>query len=96
MPCAHPGGTCAEAFASGLPVFTTPTCGAAEWVRQGENGWVIAARDVEGYRAALAEWMQRRTDWPAMREAAHQAAAPYTLVGMMEELTSLYQRLCAK
>lgn len=86
---------CAEAFASGLPVFTSPNCGAAEWVRQGENGWVLDALDVEGYRAALGDWLQRRAEWPAMREAAHKAAAPYTLDRMIGELTALYQRLCA-
>jgi UDP-glucose:(heptosyl)LPS alpha-1,3-glucosyltransferase len=88
--------SCAEAFASGLPVFTSPTCGAAEWVRPGENGWVLDALDVEGYRAALGQWLQRRSDWPAMREAAHKAAAPYTLEGMIGELTALYQRLCGQ
>ena len=76
-------------------MFTSPNCGAAEWVRQGENGWVLDALDVEGYRAALGDWLQRRAEWPAMREAAHKAAAPYTLDRMIGELTALYQRLCA-
>jgi hypothetical protein len=31
-----------------------------------------------------------------MREAAHKAAAPYTLEGMIGELTALYQRLCGQ
>ncbi|MPZ47407.1 MAG: glycosyltransferase [Betaproteobacteria bacterium] len=84
---------CAEAFASGLPVFTSPTCGAAEWVHSRENGWVLDALDVEGYRSALSEWLRRRPDWPAMREAAHKAGEPYTLERMVRDLTALYQRL---
>jgi UDP-glucose:(heptosyl)LPS alpha-1,3-glucosyltransferase len=84
---------CAEAFASGLPVFTSPTCGAAEWVREGETGWVVDALDVDGYRAAVSQWLQRRADWPAMREAAHAAGEPYTLERMISELGALYQRL---
>ncbi len=84
---------CAEAFASGLPVFTSPTCGAAEWVREGENGWVADALDVEGYRTAVSRWLQRRSDWPAMREAAHATGQPYTLERMIAELEALYLRL---
>jgi UDP-glucose:(heptosyl)LPS alpha-1,3-glucosyltransferase len=84
---------CAEAFASGLPVFTSPTCGAAEWVRDGENGWVADALDVDGYRSALSQWLHRRSDWPAMREAARNAGEPYTLERMIRELAALYQRL---
>jgi UDP-glucose:(heptosyl)LPS alpha-1,3-glucosyltransferase len=84
---------CAEAFAAGLPMFTSSTCGAAEWVREGENGWVADALDVDGYRSALSQWLQRRADWPAMREAAHRAGEPYTLDRMIRELEALYQRL---
>src|SRR5690606_15335807 len=84
---------CAEAFASGLPVFTSPTCGAAEWVRPGENGWAVDALDVAGYRDALSDWMRRRPEWPAMRDAARQRAEPHTLDRMMGELAALYGRL---
>jgi UDP-glucose:(heptosyl)LPS alpha-1,3-glucosyltransferase len=84
---------CAEAFAAGLPVFTSPMCGGAEWVRQGENGWVVDALDVAGYRTALTEWLDRRPEWPAMRAAAHKVAEPYTLSRMIGELDQLYQRL---
>src|SRR4030095_7675249 len=35
-----------EAMACGLPVVTTPKCGTAELVREGENGFVRDALDV--------------------------------------------------
>jgi UDP-glucose:(heptosyl)LPS alpha-1,3-glucosyltransferase len=89
-PFPHP---CAEALASGLPLFTTPTCGAAEWVRPGENGWVVDALDAEGYRDALSDWLRRRPDWPAMRETAHKTAEPYTLERTTRELAELYERM---
>ena len=82
----------AEACASGLPVFTSPTCGAADWVRSGENGWVVDALDVAGYRDVIAEWLQRRADWPAMRQAARKSAEPYSLERMIAELAALYER----
>ncbi|MEW6163744.1 MAG: glycosyltransferase family 4 protein [Pseudomonadota bacterium] len=34
-----------EAFACGLPVVTTTTCGAAELVADGDNGWVVVPND---------------------------------------------------
>ncbi len=86
---------CAEALASGLPVFTSTTCGAADWVRTGESGWVLDALDVDGYRSALAEWLNRRTEWPMLREAAHKSGQPYTLERMIGELEALYRRLLA-
>jgi UDP-glucose:(heptosyl)LPS alpha-1,3-glucosyltransferase len=87
---------CAEALASGLPVFTSTTDGAADWVRTGETGWVLDALDVEGHRAALAQWLNRRADWPMLREAAHQSAQAHTLDYMIRELAARYQRLLAE
>jgi UDP-glucose:(heptosyl)LPS alpha-1,3-glucosyltransferase len=84
---------CVEAMASGLPVFTSPMCGAAEWIRVGENGWVIDALDVHGYRAALADWLARRDHWPMLGAQARAAAEPHTLQRMADELTALYARL---
>jgi UDP-glucose:(heptosyl)LPS alpha-1,3-glucosyltransferase len=84
---------CVEALAAGLPIFTTPTCGASEWIRPGENGWVVDALDVAGYQAALADWLARRVDWPAMRQEARNTAAPFTLERTVHELAALYAEL---
>ncbi|GAA5784519.1 glycosyltransferase family 4 protein [Chitiniphilus shinanonensis] len=84
---------CVEALASGLPIFTSPLCGAAEWVRPGENGWVNDALDDAGLQRSLCEWLARRADWPALRAAARATAEPYTLTRMAGELESLYAAL---
>jgi UDP-glucose:(heptosyl)LPS alpha-1,3-glucosyltransferase len=86
---------CLEALAAGLPVFTSPTCGAAEWLEAGRNGCVVDALDVAGYRSALAEWLGAASRWPEMRAAARRTAEPYTLARMASELEALYRRLLA-
>jgi UDP-glucose:(heptosyl)LPS alpha-1,3-glucosyltransferase len=84
---------CMEALAAGLPLFTSPTCGASEWIRTGENGWVVDALDVAGYRNALVQWLDKRADWPAMRAAARKTAEPFTLERMVDELAAVYADL---
>lgn len=84
---------CVEAFACGLPVFTSPMCGAADWIVEGRNGWTLDALDVEGYRGAIGAWLARRDDWPTLRAAARATAEPHTLSAMAGELEALYARL---
>ncbi len=43
----------AEAMASGKPVITTDSTGAAEWVRPGETGWIVKARSERQLADAL-------------------------------------------
>ncbi|WP_432722994.1 glycosyltransferase family 4 protein [Jeongeupia wiesaeckerbachi] len=86
---------CVEAFASGLPVFTSPMCGAAEWITEGENGWINDALDIDGYGSAIGAWLARRADWPDLRAAARNTAEPHTLARMAGELEALYARLLA-
>lgn len=62
----------AEAMACGLPVITTDRCGAAEWLRHGESGWIVPAGAVDSLAAAFEEALHRSTDLRAMgREARH-------------------------
>lgn len=84
---------CVEALACGLPVFTTRTCGAAERIEPGHNGWVVDALDVAALAAAIADWRARRQDWPALAAAARASIADLTLEGMVETLLQHYQRL---
>lgn len=81
-----------EALACGLPLVTSTTCGAREWVSEGENGWVVDAFDVAG----LTERLDRLAAWagePAPRRAARSVAEPLTLPAMAERLLALYRRL---
>jgi UDP-glucose:(heptosyl)LPS alpha-1,3-glucosyltransferase len=50
--------TTLEALASGLPVITTHTNGAAELIEPGVQGAVVPAGDVDALTAALAHWTE--------------------------------------
>ena len=80
-----------EAMASGLAIVTTPHCGAAELVAEGENGFVRDALDIAGLAAALA-----RLD-PAcaarMGARARESVAGLTPAAMAAEYLALYERL---
>jgi glycosyltransferase involved in cell wall biosynthesis len=60
----------AEAMSCGVPVVVTDQCGAAEWVRPGESGWVIPAGDEEALAAVLGEALARRNRLVDMGRAA--------------------------
>jgi UDP-glucose:(heptosyl)LPS alpha-1,3-glucosyltransferase len=81
-----------EAFACGLPVLTSTKSGAAEFVREGENGFVRDALDAEGFAGLIAA-RPRATDWWAMRGAARDTILPYSPQAMAEALTQLYRQL---
>jgi UDP-glucose:(heptosyl)LPS alpha-1,3-glucosyltransferase len=80
-----------EAMACALPVVTTPSCGAAEVVRDGENGFVRDALDVQGIANAL-EMLDPPTA-ARLGAAAVDAVRPFTPQAMAAQYLALYQRL---
>lgn len=81
-----------EALACGLPVVTSTTCGAREWIRPGTNGWVVDAVDEAGLAARLDDLAGLAGD-AAGRAAARRSAEPLTLAAMAERLLALYRSL---
>lgn len=84
---------CVEALACGLPVLTSTTCGAAELLHDGENGWVVEALDPAGWSRALGEWLAARPAWPVLSAAARASAEPLHLAGMADALLARYRTL---
>jgi len=82
-----------EALASALPIITTTTCGAAEVVTPGANGFVCPPLDV----GALADAMRRarQVDPATSRAAARQSVAHLSLDAMAGRLVDLYAHLLA-
>lgn len=81
-----------EALASGLPIVTSDTCGAREWIRSGENGWVVDALD----RAALSTRLDDLATLANNEEARRLSRASVeslTLPAMADRLLSLYRSL---
>ncbi|MDD5250027.1 MAG: glycosyltransferase family 4 protein [Rhodocyclaceae bacterium] len=81
-----------EALASGLPAVVTKTCGAADLIRPGENGYVCDAGDV-GALAAHLDALAMPGAAAAMRAAARQSVAALSAEAMAERLIALYRSL---
>jgi len=80
-----------EALACGLPVVTTTTCGAAELIRPGENGFVCDAGDAP----ALARHLDTLCDSGQRPGAAtvRASVAHLGLDAMAQQLSELYSSL---
>jgi alpha-maltose-1-phosphate synthase len=65
-----------EAMAVGLPVLTTLNTGGPELINDGEDGWCVAAHDVEALAARI-EWAAQRREelWEMGRRARLRAEA---------------------
>jgi glycogen(starch) synthase len=64
-----------EALALGIPVLASDAGGMPELVRDGENGVLFAAGDLEACRAALERALDTRLAFPAGRVPSHTAEA---------------------
>ena len=84
-----------EAMASGVPVITSSKCGAAELIRDGENGFVCDALD----SIALSERMRLLTDREKAErigKAARDTVAGLHLETMSDKLLELYGSLLSR
>ncbi len=78
-----------EAFATGLPVITSPKCGAAELINHGENGYVCDALDRAGLAACMRQFLS--ADRSALSQAARATTAGLGLEAMSQRLLKLYE-----
>ncbi len=65
----------AEAMACGLAVVVTNQCGAAEWVRPGETGWMVSAGSADALAAVLEQALADRDRLAELGRAARRAVA---------------------
>lgn len=85
-----------EALASGLPVLSSTSSGAAELIRLGENGERIDALDVNGAAAALGRLIAAVQDpvrQPEIAAAARASVVQMSKEAMSAELVALYRQL---
>lgn len=78
-----------EALACGLPVITSPKCGAAELIEPAINGFVCDPHEHNALAIQMAEVLRH----PQMREAARASAMPYSLKELAGQLVALYRGL---
>jgi UDP-glucose:(heptosyl)LPS alpha-1,3-glucosyltransferase len=84
-----------EALASGLPVVTSRQCGAKEFIREGENGYVLDSLDVPALMQVL-NTLAAPQRAARMREAARASVAHLSLEAMAQQLLQLYRTLAAQ
>lgn len=83
-----------EAMACGLPVITSQTCGGAEFITEGREGFVCDALDVP----KLSEFVKRipsRLEDENMGNAARERVLPYSPKNLSQQLVALYYSLLA-
>jgi UDP-glucose:(heptosyl)LPS alpha-1,3-glucosyltransferase len=83
-----------EVLACGLPVVTTRQCGAREFIREGENGYVLDALDVTGLSQVMGV-LAAPGRAAGMREAARASVVHLSLDAMAGQLLALYRELAA-
>ncbi|EXU76356.1 glycosyltransferase family 4 protein [Erwinia mallotivora] len=82
-----------EAMACGLPVITSFTCGGAEFIVDGEQGFVCDALDIPSLTAAAVSVPVRSAD-SRMGDAARRRVLPYSPQQLAGQLNALYQEVC--
>ena len=85
-----------EAFAHGLPVVSTYHAGIPEVVKDGESGFLVPERDVDG----LAEKLEKLIETPELRFAMSRKGRAfvekhYDIDSLNDRLVSIYQSLLA-
>jgi UDP-glucose:(heptosyl)LPS alpha-1,3-glucosyltransferase len=81
-----------EALACGLPMVTSTTCGAQEWIQTGVNGWVVDAINQPELARRLDD-LAALAGNAAARSAARTSVEALTLPAMAERLLALYRSL---
>lgn len=81
-----------EAMACGLPVVTSTKCGGAEFISEGQNGYVSDALDIATLIQALKK-LENQAHCQALGENARETVKPYTLSAMSVQMVRLYEKL---
>ncbi len=82
----------AEAMAASLPVVVAGSAGAAEYVRHGENGFVVEqADDVDGFAAALRAILTDRSRAEAVGRAARETAGALAWPLVVAQTEAVYR-----
>jgi glycosyltransferase involved in cell wall biosynthesis len=81
-----------EAMAAGLPVIALAEMGTRDILNPG-RGAISPPNDAQAFGAALADYLNRPSNWAAMRSEALRYANEWSDVAMAGRLAALYQQL---
>lgn len=85
-----------EAMAAGLPIITTRNSGCGDFVRDGENGWLVPAGDADALAGRLRWCAANRDRLPHMGEISRQRAASWTWDHFTQAHNQLMKELLAQ
>ncbi|SFW71188.1 glycosyltransferase family 4 protein [Luteibacter sp. UNCMF366Tsu5.1] len=87
---------CREMMAMGKPVLVSDYAGLPENIRQGEDGWIVSARDRTAIAGALRRLLAERDALPAMGVAARRhAEADFGMPRFVDATEAVYAALLA-
>ncbi len=86
----------AQALACGKPVITTRQTGAAQLITDGQNGYVLECRDVDGLAERLRLLASDESLLNRLSSAAPQAVAHLGYPSVARDVARLYERLLGK
>jgi len=81
-----------EAMSCGLPVITSTRCGGAEFITQGQNGYVFDALDIDSLQDAVMA-LPARALGSVQGSLAREKVLPCTSKHLSSQLIELYQRV---
>lgn len=81
-----------EAMACGLPVITSTRCGGAEFITQGQNGYVCDALDIVSLQEAVMALPARALE-SVQGSLAREKVLPCTSKHLSSQLIALYQKV---
>lgn len=87
------GNSVVEALASGLPCVVSDQGGPCEIVRDGQCGYVFAAKDKGSFARTLAVAIEDKQSREELRAAARNRARQFTYENSAQEFWAFYQRL---
>ena len=83
-----------EAMAAGVPVVAADVEGVGEAIRHGQDGLIVPAGDHQALAQAVADVMDGRYDWSAMRESAIERQAKFfSHRSMAEGVAEVYRQV---
>ena len=83
-----------EAMAHGLPVITTPNCGAV--VMDGVDGYIVPSRDSAALAQAVQRYLLEPELWHSQHKAAKIKAKQFSLAKLSEEFAKLEEKISEK
>lgn len=79
-----------EAMGTGRPILAANARALPELVQSGVNGYLFESGDPKDAARCIAMLVERRDDWPAMREASLKIVAPHALRNTIRHYEELY------